>query len=341
MRIEVPVQWKIQGVHMGCFPACLAMLLSQPDHSYETWEVIERLLMPYRIEIEHNRVVAGSAVEDDSLTKKLLAHHFGFKLIIHQLRTPRELLKKALELLHHGKAFIVSITADGGGHGIVVYGFEKDHFMIHDPDNGVRYTWPVQITNYPTVPCQTFSAENMLKRIRKSSFGMFRLAHLERSGSSLERPPLPSQLLMDQDLTWDGRSHDVAIGIDALRIIRCNAKKWEEDLWNTIQIHEFRHIYYTYGMTILKPLTRNLYGALVASGIVHFEDFGRIRILKVVLKKLEQLFESYSTGLTQLKNEGNLKSKIIEEIIKGLDDLAELFVILAKYIYEDERMSAG
>jgi hypothetical protein len=339
MSIELPIHWKIQGVNMGCFPACLAMLISQPKKSYETWEVMERLLMPYRIEISHDHdlVLAGSAVEYDSLTNQVSAYNFGLELFSARVDNQKEFLKKASELLHQGKAFITSITVSGRGHTIVVYGMDKNKFMIHDPDNGVRYTRPVSITNYPTVPKQIISQDDLLALARRGARGMFVLGHLEQPASTPERPPLPSQLLNDRDLCWDGKKPGFTIGIAALQMISDKTKRFGEDFQKSANIHAIRESYHSHGTKYLKPLTKNLYGAIVASGIVHFGDIERRRINTAILETLEQIYESFVDGLNQLSSAEKVENKIMQRIIQGLDELVILFTALAELIGNNEK----
>lgn len=298
MRIELPIQWKMQGVNMACLPACLAMLLSSRGHSDETWNVIERFRMPYRIRAipSEDRVVAGTGFEFDEWTRLYCMKEYGCELISERIE-PERYLRRVDELIREGDPVVMSVQRASGGHAVVAYGIDSGGLYLLDPDDGVRMRRPERVDAYSRRTEERVTGSELLQRLRCGTDGNCVLGRLIESGSDGRVLPC------DRDWIEGNGSRDAEPeGIEALRWIGRRINVLKEQLGRERDLVHSREMFYEVGTNCVAPLVRHLFGAVVASGIVHYGDAVRVRIYVEVLEELERLFQWFMDGLNRSRN---------------------------------------
>ncbi len=292
---SMPVTYRMQAVNMACLPACIAMLLTARGETDETWDVIERLRMPYRIRAipSEDRVVAATGFEFDEWSRRYCMREYGCELITERIAGDCMAFRME-ELLCSGSPVVLSAQRSSGGHAVVAYGVDSSGVYVFDPENSIRLRRPKKVGSYDWPPVECVAMNELIRRLRRGADGLCALGRLTdavHSGGAL--PDVRDWI--DGSCSSGGNRE----GIEALRWVMRRIETLRACVQDETDPAHVRDLFYEVGTNCLAPLVRNLFGAIVASGIVHIRDAARGGIRCGILENMELLFECFMDGLNR------------------------------------------
>ncbi len=327
----LPVTYRMQAVNMACLPACIAMLLTARGETDETWDVIERLRMPYRIRAipSEDRVVAATGFEFDEWSRRYCMREYGCELITERIAGDR-MASRIEELLCSGSPVVLSAQRSSGGHAVVAYGVDSNGVYVFDPENSIRLRRPKKVGSYDWPPVECVAMNELIRRLRRGADGLCALGRLTDavySGGAL--PDIRDWV----DGTCPGEGY--VEGIDAIRWVIGRIGRLREWVLAESDGARVRDMFYEVGTNCLAPLVRNLFGAIVASGIVHIRDTVRGRLCCEILEALEQLFDCFMEGLNRSTHGDSIGDDVWTSMSQGLERLMRGFCGLDKEKHTD------